>query len=63
MFAPKPLSYYKDLTTGGEFKARLSQDEACAVLKCYDYGVDTLDEDEKQLIHSIMGKLKDEIWP
>lgn len=60
---PKPISHYKDLTAGGECKANLSQDEACVVLKTYDYGVDALNDDDKQLLHSLIGKFKDEIWP
>tara|TARA_Y100001934_G_C11958391_1_gene588316 strand:- start:226 stop:492 length:267 start_codon:yes stop_codon:yes gene_type:complete len=60
---PKPISYYKDLTAGGECKTNLTQNEACVVLKIYDYGVDALNDDDKHLLHSLIGKLKDEIWP
>ena len=63
MFAPKSLEYYKDLTTGGEFNVNLKQDEACVVLKIHDYGIDDLNDKEKQVLYRLMGKLKDEIWP
>lgn len=63
MFNQKPISYYKDLTSGGDFKVNITQDEACAVLKTYDYGVEALDDDEKQLLNALIGKLKDQIWP
>lgn len=63
MFIQKPISYYKDLTTGGDIKVSLTQDEACVALKTYDYGVESLDDAEKQLLNALIGKLKDEIWP
>ena len=63
MVDPKPLEYYKNLTSGGEFSVNLRQDEACVALKVHDYGVDTLDDEEKQALYSLIGKLKDEIWP
>lgn len=63
MFSPKPLSYYRDLTLGGEFKIDLTQEEACVALKVYDYGVEALSNDEQQILYRFIGKLKDEIWP
>lgn len=63
LIKPKPAEYYKDLTEGGSYKVELYQDEACVALKIYDYGVDTLTEEEKAILHSIIGKLKNEIWP
>lgn len=63
MFAPKSLDYYKDLTSGGERKVNLSQEEECVALKIHDYGVDSLSEDEKQVLYRLIGKLKDQIWP
>jgi hypothetical protein len=63
MFKKKDISYYKDLTSGGDFKIHLTQDEACAALKAYDYGVEELDDVGLQLLNSVIGKLKEEIWP
>lgn len=63
IFAPKPLAYYEDLTTGGEFSVSLNQREACVALKVHDYGIDQLSDCEKQLLYSLVGKLKDQIWP
>lgn len=57
------LDYYKDLTNGGERSVQLNQEQECVVLKTYDYGVTALSEDELHLLHQVVGKLKDEIWP
>lgn len=62
-FSPKPLQYYRNLTDGGSYQISLSQDEACVALKTHDYGVGVLTDNEKQMLHSIIGKLKDQIWP
>ena len=59
----KNQDYYRTLTAGGEWKVRLSQDEACVALKIYDYGVDAIDSNEKEILHRLIGKLKDQIWP
>ena len=63
MFDPKPLKYYEDLTSGGEVNVDLKQDEACVALKVHDYGVGALDEHETLVLHRLIGKLKDQIWP
>lgn len=62
-FQPKSLDYYSDLTSGGQYTVSLNQDEACVALKVYDYGVNTLNENEVQILHSLMSRLKSEIWP
>lgn len=59
----KDLNYYKDLTSGGQRAVKLDQEEECAVLKAHDYGLAALDEDEQHLLHRVIGKLKDQIWP
>lgn len=63
IFKPKPLSYYEDLTDGGDFQVSLNKLEASIALKVHDYGVDQLNDDEKQLLYSLIGKLKDQVWP
>ena len=63
LLQPKPAEHYKDLTNGGAYSVTLDQDEACVALKIHDYGVDTLTDDEKVVLHAIIGKLKDNIWP
>lgn len=63
MLKPKPAERYRDLTNGGSYNVNLNQEEACVVLKIHDYGVDTLSSGEKGILHSIIGKLKDEVWP
>lgn len=60
---PKSLEYYRELTAGGDVSVTLRADEACVVLKVYDYGVDVLDDDEKQVLYRAIAKLKDQIWP
>lgn len=63
LLAPKPASAYAHLTAGGEVAATLAQAEACTVLKCHDYGVDSLTPEEKQQLHAVIAKLKDQLWP
>ncbi len=63
MFKPKPLTYYEDLTNGGDVQVSLNKREACIALKVHDYGVDQLNDEEKQVLYSLIGKLKDQIWP
>ncbi|WMC11740.1 hypothetical protein PU634_05075 [Oceanimonas pelagia] len=61
----KGLDYYKDLVPQGPLpvKAELTQLEAMTVLKAYDYGTETLSEDERHQLNCVIGKLKDQIWP
>lgn len=63
LFKPKLADHYQDLTKGGKFDLELTQEEACVALKIHDYGVDTITDNEKAILHSIIGKLKDRIWP
>jgi len=60
---PKPLDDCSDIAEGGEYSAKLSLRESCLVLKVHGYGVDCLSQEEKDLLHSIFAKSKDEIWP
>ena len=41
----------------------VTRDESAAVLKAYDRGVDVLNQDELQLLNSVIAKLKDIIHP
>lgn len=59
----KGLDYYRGLTVGQKHTVDLNQDEESVVLKAHDYGVNALNEEETQLLHSVIGKLKDKIWP
>lgn len=59
----KSLDYYRELTAGGDVSVSLRADEACVALKVYDYGVDVLNDDERQVLYRLFGKLKDKIWP
>jgi len=60
---PKSLDYYKSLTRGGDVTVSLREDEACIALKVYDYGIDDLNDEERQALYRLIGKLKDQIWP
>ena len=63
LLKPKPSESYSNLTKGGNYNIHLNQEEACVALKIHDYGVDTLTGEEKTVLHSLIGKLKDQIWP
>lgn len=63
LLKPKPSESYNNLTKGGNFNFDLTQEEACVALKIHDYGVDSITEDEKVFLHSLIGKLKHQIWP
>lgn len=63
LLKPKPAESYNNLTKGGNCNLELSQEEACVALKIHDYGVDSITENEKVILHSLIGKLKDQIWP
>ena len=60
---PKSLDYYTSLTRGGDVTVSLREDEACIALKVYDYGIDDLNDEERQALYRLIGKLKDQIWP
>lgn len=53
---------YGRLTNGGEITVTLTQDEACAVLKAYDYGTVCLTKEDGAAFGSMLAKLKDQIW-
>lgn len=63
MTTPQKLSYYKSLTQGGDCKVNLTQDEACIALKIHDYGVSQISESEQVILHGLIAKIKEEIWP
>lgn len=63
LFTPNNLDYYRDLTKDIECSIALTQDESASVLKAYDRGVFVLQEDELDLLNSVIEKLKDVIHP
>jgi len=63
LFSPKGLDYYWDLTRDMKCSIDVTRDESAAVLKAYDRGVDVLNQDELQLLNSVIAKLKDVIHP
>ncbi|WP_331351217.1 hypothetical protein [Cellvibrio sp. UBA7671] len=63
LFSPKGLDYYQDLTRDMKCSIDVTRDESAAVLKAYDRGVDVLNQDELQLLNSVIAKLKDVIHP
>lgn len=60
---PKPLDYYRSLTSGGSYISMLSCDQAAAVLKAHDHGLSNLNREEIELLDQVMSILKDEIRP
>jgi hypothetical protein len=54
---------YSHLTPGGEVSTHLTQEEACAILFAYDYGVDNLSQQDQLELDRVLAKLKEEIWP
>lgn len=63
LFSPKGLDYYRDHTRDMKCSIDVTRDESAAVLKAYDRGVDVLNQDELQLLNSVIAKLKDVIHP
>jgi uncharacterized membrane protein len=59
------LNYYRNLINGykKEASVKLSSDEAAAVLRIHDYGTAVLDRETTDFLYSVIGKLKDKIWP
>lgn len=41
----------------------LSNEQAAAALRAYDYGLSALNEDELRQIDVIMSLIKDQLWP
>lgn len=63
LFKPKDLSYYQNLTAGGDYQVSLNQQQASIILKIHDYGIDALNQDDVQHLYSAVGQLKDCIHP
>ena len=57
------IKSYGDLTSGGEINIELTQDEACVALFIHDYGVTQLSDEERQVLYSLIAKIKDQVWP
>lgn len=54
---------YAHIAKGGKRQVELTQEEECAVLFAYDYGIDNLSQDDQLNLDRVIAKLKDEIWP
>lgn len=54
---------YRPQAPGVERQVKLTSDEECAILQAHDYGIQRLHEESIELLHSVLAKLKDEIWP
>jgi hypothetical protein len=61
------LNYYRQLIggSGSQPRVELSPDECAAVLQIHDYGLaaPAQNQETAQLLYSLIGKLKDQIWP
>jgi len=56
-------NHYRHIARSGNYEIELDVKHSCAVLKAYDYGVDTLSSRELHDLDMVIAKLKDEIWP
>ncbi len=56
--------HYRNLgLQGGQRTIEMTPEEEAVVLHAYDEGVEALDSSERGLLHRVLAKLKDEIWP
>ena len=42
---------------------KITAAEMAALLGAYDRGLDALDQNEREGLDAVIGKLKDELWP
>lgn len=56
-------SDYSHIAHDATVTVSITADEMAAVLNAYDRGLDALDQDERNSLNDIIGKLKDELWP
>lgn len=62
-FGSESVKRYGRLAKGGRATVELTQEEACAVLAAYDYGVLQVSNSDLSALQSLVAKLKDQIWP
>ena len=65
----KQNGYYSDfvekmaLSDGATVSVELNADELALVLAVHDNGLKILDQDDIQVLYSVMAKLKEQVWP
>lgn len=57
------MSQYQGIAHACTAKLDLREEEAAAILKAYDFGLDDLDNEQRQALYVVLAKLKDQIWP
>ena len=57
------LSYMLKEADCPEAALQVAAAEMAALLGAYDRGLDALDQDERDGLNAVIGKLKDELWP
>lgn len=57
------MSNYEGIAQDCSVTVELRAEEAAAVLKAYDYGLNQLNADQRHALDVVMAKLKDQIWP
>ena len=54
---------YSHIAREATVTVKITAAEMAALLGAYDRGLDALDQDERDGLNAIIGKLKDELWP
>ena len=54
---------YSHIAREATVTVKITAAEMAAVLGAYDRGLDALDQDEREDLDAVIGKLKDELWP
>ena len=54
---------YSHIAREATVTVKITAAEMAAVLGAYDRGLDALDQDEREDLNAVIGKLKDELWP
>lgn len=54
---------YSHIAHDATVTVRITAAEMAALLGAYDRGLGELDQDERDGVNAVIGKLKDELWP
>jgi hypothetical protein len=54
---------YSHIAREATVTVKITAAEMAALLGAYDRGLDALDQNEREGLDAVIGKLKDELWP
>ena len=54
---------YSHIAREATVTVNITATEMAALLGAYDRGLDALDQNEREGLDAVIGKLKDELWP